>query len=220
MHIEPGTIAQAKIVVANIAASGVLLHYVRAYIKQPADIIRTVLAALFFTLFMQSFSTPVGPSELHFVGAMIIYLSLGFIPAMFGFAAGLLLQGLIFDPMDIAHLAVNSLSLILPLIAVHFTIGRKLRSQDLSVNWKTIVKMDAIYYAGVTLMVGFWLSVSQVATPFAAWATFTASYLVVVAIEPIVTLAAIKLLKHFPDSKVLDVCFAVKPLKLAKVAGN
>ena len=220
MHIEPGMISQAKVVVANVAASGVLLHYVSAYIKQPADIIRTVLAALFFTLFMQSFSLPVGPSELHFVGAMIIYLSLGFIPAMFGFAIGLLLQGLIFDPQDLMHLAVNSLSLIVPLIAVHFTFGRKIRAADFSINWKNIVKMDAAYYAGVTLMVGFWLAVSQVATPFSAWATFVASYLLVIAIEPVITVATIKLIKHYPGSKLLDVCFAVKPLTLAKTAGK
>ncbi len=215
MHIEPGFIVQAKVIVANVVASGVLLNYARFYLKQPADLIRTVLAALFFTLCMQSISTPVGPSELHFVGAMIIYLSLGFIPAMFGFAAGLLLQGLIFDPQDLAHLAVNSLSLIIPLIAVHFTLGRKLRDQQLSVSWKNILKMDAIYYAGVTLMVGFWLAMSQVATPFSAWLAFTASYLVVVAIEPILTYGVIKGLKRFQENKWIDICFAVKPLKLA-----
>jgi len=215
MHVEPGFIAQTKIVVANVVASGVLLHYVRCYMKQPADIIRTVLAAMFFTLFMQSFSTPVGPSELHFVGAMIIYLSLGFIPALFGFAAGLLLQSLIFDPQDLVHLAVNSLSLILPLIVIHYTFGRKLRDQSLSIGWKNIVKMDAVYYGGVTLMVGFWLSVSQVATPFSVWLTFASSYLVIVAIEPVVTFGVIKLLKKYQGNELVDICFAIKPLKLA-----
>lgn len=215
MHIEPGMVSQIKIVAANIVASGVLVYYANAYIKHPADLIRTVLAMLFFTLFMQSFSASVGPSELHFVGAMIIYLSLGFIPVLFGFAAGLLLQGLVFDPQDLVHLAVNSLSLIIPLIAVHYTFGRKLRERSLLVSWKNIVKMDALYYGGVTLMVGFWLAMSEVATPFAAWAAFAASYLLVILVEPVLTLGAIKLLKHYPESKLVNVCFSVKPLKLS-----
>lgn len=35
--------------------------------------------------------------------------------------------------------------------------------------------LDAVYYAGVTLMVGFWLSISNDAAPVADWALFAAS---------------------------------------------
>jgi ABC-type Co2+ transport system permease subunit len=215
MHIEPGFIAQAKIVMANVAATGLLATYASNLIKRPADIIRTVMAALFFTLFMQSFHTNVGPSELHFVGAMAMYLTLGFIPTLFGFAIGLLFQGLLFTPTDLVHLAVNSLSLILPLIAVHYTLGRKLAAKE-NLSWAQIVKLDAAYYTGVVTMVGFWLSIGEIATPLAAWLAFASSYLVIVAIEPLVTMGAIKLLGKHSDNRLVQLCFAVESFKAAK----
>ena len=175
------------------------------------------MAAVFFSLFMQSFHMSVGPSELHFVGAMAMYLTLGFVPALFGFALGLLLQGLLFDPADLVHLAVNSLSLIVPLIMVHYTLGRKLRDAltGQRIHWRAILKLDALYYGGVTAMVGFWLLAADVTTPFAAWAAFASSYLVIVAVEPLFTYAVLRLLKRHENKPLVNTCFAVKSLKLA-----
>lgn len=215
MHIEPGYLAQAKILMANIAAGGVLTGYLRHLILRPANILRAMIAAVFFTLFMQSFHVSVGPSELHFVGAMVMYLSLGFVPTLFGFAAGLLLQGLVFTPTDLLHLAVNSLSLILPLIAVHFGLGRRLRESGRAIAWSDILKLDAAYYAGVTAMVGFWLSFAEVATPFAAWLAFASSYLAIIVVEPVITYASLRLLKRFEHQAWVGRCFAVRSLNVA-----
>ncbi len=216
MHIEPGFIIQAKVMGANVAAVGVLGFYARKFVEKPFDIIKAGLAAVFFSIFMQSFHMSVGPSELHFVGAMAIYLTLGFTPTLFGFTVGLLLQGVIFDPHDLPHLAVNSLSLILPLITAHMVVGKKLfdRSLNKRLSWRTILKLDAIYYAGVTSMVGFWLLIGEVATPFSAWATFASSYLAVIAFEPVVTILTVKLLKRYEDAPVVQKLFSVKELKL------
>lgn len=211
MHIEPGYLSQGKILLANVSAIGVMLYHGKTLIVRPANIVRTVLAAMFFSLFMQSFHLNVGPSELHFVGAMAMYLTLGFIPTLFGFALGLLLQGLLFTPTDLPHLAVNSLSLIVPLIAVHFTLGRKLLDDTASLTWKQILKLDAAYYAGVVTMVGFWLSVSEVAVPLAAWAAWASSYLVLVAFEPLFTYAALRLLRRHAHRPLVATCFAVRP---------
>ena len=49
-------------------------------LKQPQLIVRSLIAAVAFTVFMQAFHLPVGPSELHFLGAMPLYLALGFVP--------------------------------------------------------------------------------------------------------------------------------------------
>lgn len=217
MHIEPGLVAPAKVLIANVSALGLLGFYSRGLVSQPADLIRTLLAALFFSVFMQGFHLSVGPSELHFVGAMAMYLTLGFLPTLYGFALGLLLQGLVFDPIDLPHLAVNSLSLILPLLAVHYGLGRRLRdaARGQRIGWATILKLDAAYYTGVTLMVGFWLALADVATPFAAWATFAASYLAIVAIEPLVTYGALRLLKRHEDRPLVATCFSVGALRLA-----
>lgn len=73
-----------------------------------------------------------------------------------------------------------------PLVVLHHSMGKKVQSlqnlQDLSVS--NILKLDAVYYSGVTLMVGFWFSIINVSTPVADWAIqFAASYLSMVLIE-------------------------------------
>lgn len=221
MHIEPGYIAPAKIIAANVSAVGVLAYFARDMIKHPTALVTTIaktaLAAGFFSVFMQIYHVSVGPSELHFVGASVIYLTLGFLPTLFGFALGLLLQGFLFEPGDLPHLAVNSLTLIVPLVAVHFSFAGKLFDQSLGkrISWATILKLDAAYYTGVTGMVGFWLFVGEVATPFSAWAAFAGSYLVIVACEPIVTYFAIKGLKSIGEYGIVAKFTVVRELRLS-----
>jgi cobalt/nickel transport system permease protein len=185
MHIEPGVLAATKIAAANVVALGLVVGAAWLVLRRPALLLRTALAGLFFTLCMQSFYWKIGPSELHFVGAMPMYLALGLVPTLLGFAAGLVLQGLLFEPADLLHLSVNTLSLALPLLAVHATLGQRLQRMDL----RAVLRLDAAYYAGVTAMVGFWLSIGEVATPLSEWARFAASYLAVVALEPVITVA-------------------------------
>lgn len=203
MHIEPGYISAVKVALANVAAIGVIGSQAFQLLKKPQLIFRTLLAAIFFTLFMQAFHLPVGPSELHFVGAIPIYLTFGFVPTLLGFGLGLLLQGLLFVPTDLVHLGVNTLSLAVPLMLVHATLGNQLQTVDV----KTILKLDALYYSGVTLIVGFWLSVGEIATPLSAWAAFAASYLVLVIAEPIFTWTMIKGLQRLETSSLARYCF-------------
>lgn len=190
MHIEPGLLAQTKLVAANATALALLASQAPALLRRPTLWLRTVLAAAFFTLFMQAFHMPVGPSELHFIGAMPIYLLLGFLPTLFGFALGLGLQGLLFEPQDLVHLGVNALSLMVPLIVLHKTLGERLAARSLRAA--QILKLDGVYYAGVTLMVGFWLTQSETAFALTDWLRFAASYLSVVALEPLVTLLLVR----------------------------
>jgi cobalt/nickel transport system permease protein len=194
MHIEPGQLAATTIFGANIAASTLLIRYTPTLLRQPALWLRTLLAAGFFSVLMQAYHLPVGPSELHLIGAMPIYLLFGFLPTLFGFALGLLAQGLIFEPQDLIHLGVNALSLMLPLAALHVSVGRRLGQAAREGNIAALLKLDAFYYTGVTLMVGFWLSQARVATPFAAWAHFAASYTSLVVLEPVLTYAALYML--------------------------
>lgn len=206
MHIEPGYVSATKIALANIAAIGMLGSQSLQLVRQPQLMVRTLLAAIFFSVFMQMFHLQVGPSELHFVGAMPIYLTLGFVPTLIGFGLGLLLQGLLFNPADLVHLGINSLSLAVPLALLHATLGKRVQKLDI----KTILKLDAAYYSGVTLMVGFWLSIGEVATPLAAWAAFAASYISLVLIEPVFTWVIVKGLARYKDSRVLRYCFDLR----------
>ncbi|MCB1947035.1 MAG: energy-coupling factor ABC transporter permease, partial [Thauera sp.] len=69
--------------------------------------------------------------------------------------------------------------------------------------------LDAGYYAGVALMVGFWLAMGEVATPFAEWTAFAAAYLQVVLIEPVFTVAVVRLLQSQAHRPLVQLCFAV-----------
>ena len=208
MHIEPGMLAEHKILGANIAAVALLLVHAPAWRKRPTLWLRTALAAVFFTLFMQAFHMKVGPSELHFVGALPIYLLLGFLPTLFGFAIGLLLQGLLFEPQDLVHLAVNTLSLTVPLVALHHTFSKRLAATASSaLSVPTILKLDAFYYAGVTAMVGFWLLMGEGSTALADWAAFAASYVSVVLLEPVFTVLIVRGVRSVRDARWARACF-------------
>ena len=221
MHIEPGYVTSAKVAIANAGAIGVFAWGCKEQIKellgQPWVPLKSLLAAGFFSLLMQSFHMTVGPSELHFLGAMAMYLTLGFTPTLLGFGIGLLFQGLIFEPADLYHLGVNSLSLMLPLITVHYVAGRRFFDQTVSerLSWARIVKLDAMYYSGVTGMVGFWLMIGDVPTPFSAWATFAGSYLAIVACEPVFTYLAVKGLKSIENRSLVAKLTAVRELTIA-----
>lgn len=221
MHIEPGYVAPLKVMVANAGAIGVVAWAAREQVKEtlrePWAPAKTLLAATFFSLFMQSFHAPVGPSELHFVGAMAMYLTLGFIPTLLGFPLGLLVQGFLFEPGDLVHLGVNSLSLMLPLLAVHYTVGQRLFAGTVGqrLTFARIVKLDAMYYSGVTAMVGFWLLISEVPTPFASWLAFAGSYLAIVALEPVVTWLVVNGLKTVEDRRLVSRLFVVRSLRVA-----
>lgn len=221
MHIEPGFVAPAKVLLANAGAVGVVAWGLQRHLRDlgaaPWAPAKVLAAAGFFSIFMESFHMPVGPSELHFVGAMAMYLTLGFIPTLLGFGLGLAVQGSLFAPADLVHLGVNSLSLMLPLILVHSLNGRHLfdRTLDERLSWSRIVKLDALYYGGVTTMVGFWLMIGEVETPFTAWLAFASSYLVLVACEPVVTWLLVKGLKTVEDHPLVSRLFVVRDLQLA-----
>ena len=216
MHIEPGVLDAAKIASANVAALGALGASAWGFVRRPADLAKTLLAALFFSIFMQVWHMPVGPSELHLIGASAIYFTFGFLPTLFGFALGLALQGLLFEPQDLIHLGVNSLSLMVPLIAVHAAFGRRFFARDgLETRWSSVLKFDAAYYAGVVAMVGFWLALGQEPTPLQSWARFAASYLPLVALEPLFTLLVLKGLKRFEGSAPVRALTAAPQLRIA-----
>ncbi|MBY0454019.1 MAG: energy-coupling factor ABC transporter permease [Burkholderiaceae bacterium] len=209
MHIEIGILSPEKIAYASVAATALLGAHTSGLLKSPTAWLRTALAAFFFSVLMQVWHLPVGPSELHLVGAMPIYLLFGFVPTLFGFALGLLVQALVFEPQDMAHLAVNFLSLAAPLLAVHHGLGQKMQGVTLS----NVLKLDAVYYTGVTLMVGFWLSNSNGAAPVADWALFAVSYASLVLVEPLLTVGLTLLASRAPNQRWLAACIDERTLQ-------
>lgn len=208
MHIEIGILSSEKIAYASVAATALLGAHAGGLLKSPTAWLRTALAALFFSALMQAWHMPVGPSELHMVGAIPIYMLFGFIPTLFGFGLGLLLQALVFEPQDLVHLSVNFLSLAVPLVIMHQSLGKKL--QTISVG--KVLQLDAMYYAGVTVMVGFWLSISSEPAPLGEWALFAVSYASLVAIEPLLSIGLLLGGQRLRKSRLLAACLDERAL--------
>jgi cobalt/nickel transport system permease protein len=198
MHIEPGILSAPQIAAANATAVATLAAYSGGLLRRPLDIARTLLAAAAFSLLMEVWHQPVGPSELHFIGASTIYFLFGFVPTLFGFAIGLALQALLFEPQDMLHLGVNALSLMLPLIAAHTLIGRRIAAggANAPISWASVMRFDAVYYGGVVAMVGFWLAGGNTQTSLSDWALFAAAYLPIVLCEPIMTAAVLRAVRR------------------------
>jgi len=217
MHIQPGILNGVTLAYANETALATVAGFIPAVLKRPQLVVRTLLAALFFSVLMEIFHLPVGASELHLVGASTIYFLFGFLPTLLGFALGLLLQGMLFEPQDLLHLGVNALSLMLPLIATHAVIGRKFlakRGDQTSLNWREVVRFDGMYYAGVVAMVGFWLLQGNVVTPLAQWGSFALAYLPLVLLEPLLTVALVQVIKQAPKAAWLRQWTVVEALQV------
>jgi cobalt/nickel transport system permease protein len=194
MHIEVGILSAPEIAGANAAAIATLAAYAGDLWRRPVELGKALLAAVFFSLFMEVWHQPVGPSELHFIGASTIYFLFGFTPALFGFAIGLALQAVLFEPQDMLHLGVNALSLMVPLIVAHAIAGRRIPAADATapIAWTSVLRFDAIYYGGVVTMVGFWLAGGNTHASFADWALFAAAYLPIVLCEPAISCAVLR----------------------------
>lgn len=215
MHIEIGIIDPARIAMANAAALGLVATQIPALVKRPDAILRTGLAAVGFSVLMQVWHLPVGPSELHLIGATTVYLLFGFAPTLVGFALGLMLQTIL-EPQDVYHLGVNALSLMVPLVLMHATFGRRLTAAGGDrFTLARVLRIDAVYYAGVSAMVGFWLMISNDPAPVADWASWALAYLPVFLAEAMLTFATVSLLARWRDRGALRPFLAIDRLHLA-----
>lgn len=217
MHIEIGIIDQARLVAANAGAIALVATQLPAMVKNPLNIPKAVLAGLVFTVLMQIWHQPVGPSELHLIGATSIYLLFGFAPAMIGLALGLVFQSVVFEPQDIVHLGVNALTLMTPMVALHYTFGKRLFAGAMKERFTLgkVLRIDAVYYAGVSAMVGFWLMISGGGLTVATWATWAVAYMPVFAAEALLTFTVVMIVRRWQDSKPVQTLTNVGDLRFA-----
>ncbi len=217
MHIENGIIDPLRIVAANTAALGLIATQLKGLIQVPVNIVKAIAAALIFSVLMQSWHLSVGPSELHLIGATTIYLLLGFRPTMVGFALGLMLQTII-EPQDIVHIGVNSLSLMIPLIGVHMSFGKRLFGAETAdrFTFARVLRLDAIYYGGVASMVAFWLMISNTPFPATAWAQWAVAYMPVFVLEAMLTFGAVTLFGRGRENSLVQTYSNIGQLNLAR----
>ena len=207
MHIEPGVVDGAKIVLsyATAAASFGLAG------KMALDTIRNdggigalvsrsaVTTALVFSFFELLPHYPVGVSEVHLILGSTLYLIFGAGPAAIGLAAGLLLQGLFFAPFDLPQYGINITTLLVPLWAVSL-LAKKIipaKTPYVEVSYWQALSLSTAYQGGIVAWVAFWAFYGQGfgAQNLTAVTTFGGAYMTVILLEPLVDLAVLAIAK-------------------------
>ncbi len=206
MHIEPGIVTGAKLVLSyatGIAAGGVACKLAVETMREQgiaSFAVRTLTTTgLVFTFFEILLHFPVGVSEVHFILGSTLFLLFGAAPAAIGLALGLLLQGVFFVPTDLPQYGMNVTTLLVPLFAIQALaqriIPRKTAYVDL--QYRQALALSTAYQSGIVAWVAFWALYGSGfgAANLVNIATFAASYMLVVVIEPLADLAVLALAK-------------------------
>lgn len=202
MHIEPGIVTGAKLALGYVTAAGSATMALKVAADQfrlsglPMLAVRAVIAtALVFTFFQILPKFPVGVSEVHFILGSTLFLLLGAAPAAIGLAAGLLLQGMFFAPLDLPQYGMNVTTLLVPLFALTYLARRIIApgTAYADLTWKQVTALSLSYQGGIVAWVAFWAVYGQGATAatLSSVMTFGSAYMLVVLIEPLVDLAVL-----------------------------
>lgn len=206
MHIEPGLVDGAKIVLsyATAAAAGATaLYHVTKTARESGVVslaVRSLIATVGVFIFFEVLPHfPVGVSEVHFILGSTLFLILGAGPAAIGLAAGLLIQGVFFAPFDLPQYGMNLTTLLVPLFALHEIAKRMIApgTAYVDLQYKQVLALSTVYQGGVVAWVAFWAvyGAGFGAESLAAIGTFGVAYMLVVVIEPIADLAVLGLAK-------------------------
>lgn len=218
MHIEPGVVDGAKMVLGYVTATGAIgysaklaLDTVKRDGVAPLAIRALIATALVFIFFQVLPHFPVGVSEVHFILGSTLFLLLGAGPAAIGLALGLLVQGFLFAPTDLPQFGMNVTSLLVPLLLVDALARRVIPANTAykDVTYGQALKLSTAFQGGVVAWVGFWAVYGSGigAENLAQVASFGAAYMSVVIVEPLLDLAilaAAKGLHQLADSKVFQ----------------
>lgn len=202
MHVEPGIVDGAKIVLSygTAAASFGLLGKMALDTVRKSGVaslaIRSAITTLLVVCFFEILPHyPVGVSEVHFILGSTLFLMFGAGPAAIGLAAGLALQGLLVAPFDLPQYGVNVTTLIVPLWAVGLLANKIIpeKTAYVDVSYKQALALSTTYQGGIVAWVAFWAFYGQGfgAESVASVATFGAAYMLVVLGEPLVDLAVL-----------------------------
>jgi len=200
MHIEPGIVTGAKLVLGYATASGAALYTARACVEAlragapaPLALRSTAAAGLVFAFFELLPHYPVGVSEVHLILGSTLFLLFGAAPAALGLALGLLAQGLLFAPTDLPQLGMNLTTLLVPLFAVRALAGRIIApgTPYVDLRYGQALALSTAYQGGVVAWVALWAFWGQGAGALGPVVSFGGAYMLVVLIEPLVDLAVL-----------------------------
>lgn len=206
MHIEPGIVTGAKIVLSYATAAAAATFTVKTAIATLREqgvgslLARSAMAtAAVFTFFQILPHAPVGVSEVHLILGSSLFLMLGAAPAAIGLALGLLIQGLFFAPFDLPQYGMNVTTLLVPLFGLQMLAKRLIApgTAYVDLSYRQALALSTAYQGGIVAWVAFWAFYGQGVAAFSSVATFGAAYMTVVLIEPLVDLALLAAAKRF-----------------------
>ena len=207
MHIEPGVVEGAKIILSYATAAAAFgLTAKMAYDNArenggalPLALRSTITTALVFCFFEVLPHHAVGVSEVHLILGSTLLLLFGAGAAGIGLAAGLLIQGLFFAPFDLPQYGMNVTTLLVPLFAISQLSKRIIAPSTPYVNVKytQALALSTAYQGGIVLWVAFWAFYGHGVNAETAVevATFGAAYMTVIIVEPLADLAVLAIAK-------------------------
>lgn len=216
MHIEPGVVEGAKILLGHgtaaiaLGAIAVLANAARRENGLGTLAGRSLLAALLtFCCFEVLPHHPVGVSEVHLILGTTLFLLFGTAAAALGLASGLLAQGLFFAPADLPQLGMNLTTLLVPLLATAALARRIIApgTAHVDLSYTQTLKLSTAYQGGIIAWVAFWSLWGQGLSNLGEIASFAGAYSTVLLIEPLVDLAllaAVKTMHRLRDSALLE----------------
>jgi len=200
MHIEPGVVHGAKMILAYgtaAAAGGYTLKLAADTIRESgaasliSRAVMATVAVIFFFEILPKF--PVGISEVHFILGTTVLLILGAAPAAIGLAAGLAIQSVFLAPSDMPMYFVNVTTLLVPLFAIHYMAKSIIPAGTayVDITYAQALKLSAAYQGGIIAWVAFWAIYGQGvgAENLSAIGSFAVAYAAVMLLEPLADLA-------------------------------
>jgi len=206
MHIEPGVVAGAKMLLSYGTATAVIgagakLAWDNA--RQNGllslalkSLISTALVFVFFEVFPHY---PVGVSEVHLILGTTLLMVFGVAPAMIGLAAGLLVQGVFFAPFDLPQYGINVTTLLASMLMLYGATRRIVPSGTAyrDITYRQMLAMSVVWEGAIVGWVAFWAIYGQGvgAQNLREVLSFGGAYMLVVILEPLIDLAVLSAVK-------------------------
>ena len=209
MHIDPGVVDGAKtalgVATGTVSIALTAKLAIDSVVKDSSVIklvTRSLVCSALVVSFFQLLPHPsVGVSEVHLILGTTLFLIFGAAPAAIGLVLGLLIQGMFFSPADLSQFGMNVTTLIIPLLAMA-SIARRVIPDDTAytdLSYSQALKLSLVFQGGIVAWVAFWAIYGQGlgAENLAQIGAYGASYLAVIALEPLLDLAILAAAKTF-----------------------
>ncbi|MGL6180866.1 MAG: energy-coupling factor ABC transporter permease, partial [Aestuariivirga sp.] len=197
MHIEPGVVDGAKIVLSYATAAAsfglaakMAMDTIRKDGGMAALLTRSVITtALVFSFFELLPHYPVGVSEVHLILGSTLFLIFGAGPAAIGLALGLLLQGVFLAPFDLPQYGMNVTTLLVPLYAISLLARRIIPANTpyVDLTYRQALALSTSYQGGIVAWVAFWALYGHgfTAENIGNILAYGGAYMLVILLEPL-----------------------------------